>query len=557
MTEQASFWPNAPACCLARSAQEHTFLIALLEQEALRAGRPVLRISDDNTCVPFNTTDECIHLLSYAEIQGLSPAEIASPRENTVILADSPNLDQERYLHSLAGFTLICIFRQDQVEADRLIRILASHHHVYTPQGWVNQPPEEARDILGGPARFHLILNSIPFLIAYLDRDIIYRFVNESFCQWFGRSRADIIGHSMRELVGETAFETAWPYVQLTLAGQRTSLINHIQHTDGTIHTVNVTYTPDRQSDGQVRGFIASVDDITHLKQVEEQLRKSEERYRTLVENQSEGVLIVDAGLCIEYANLAAEAVFNRPVDKIIGLKLDELLSQPQKQILIGQFESRKKDQHGSYELEYTATTGEKKLLMVTATPRFDSSGAFIGSFAMIRDITERKRIEEGLRYRSTHDALTGVYNRFFFDEELSRLEENHRQPISVLMLDLDRLKVINDTHGHFAGDEVLRRVARLLRACLRGEDLIARLGGDEFAVLLPDTRAAEMEHIILRMQRMVKISNQKHADLPVSISIGGATASPGKSLHKALEEADQQLYKAKRLKYSLNRQDE
>lgn len=568
MTDPTSFWPEVPACCLARSAQEHTLLVTRLEQAALQAGKTVIRIEKDLAGCPTGSPDDRVRYLSYAQTQGLSQAEVFSlfsplPPEGVVLLAESPDAGLERDLHGLAGITLICVFRQDQVEPGRLIQILASHPNVFTRDGWLNQPLEEivkvehAQDVISGAARFHLILNNIPFLIAYMDRNITYRFVNESFCKWFGLPRADILGHSMRELMGEAAFETAWPHIQLTLDGHQTSLINHIRHADGTIHTTHITYTPDRQPDGQVRGFISSVDDITYQKEVEEQLRQSEERYRTLVENQSEGVLMIDADLRIEYANLAAEGVFNRPVDKIVGLKLDDLLSLSQKKILISQFETRKKDQHGSYELEYSTSVGEKKLFMITATPRFNSSGAFIGSFAIIRDITERKRIEEGLRYRSTHDALTGVYNRFFFDEELSRLEENHRQPISVLMLDLDRLKTINDTHGHFAGDEALRRVARLLRACLRGEDLIARLGGDEFAVLLPNTRTAEMEHIILRMQRIIKISNQKHTDLPVSISIGGSTAPPGQSLYKALEEADQRLYKAKRLKYGLNRQEE
>ena len=167
----------------------------------------------------------------------------------------------------------------------------------------------------------------------------------------------------------------------------------------------------------------------------------------------------------------------------------------------------------------------------------------------MIRDITDRKIVEEDLRYRSTHDALTGLHNRFFFDEELSRLEENHRQPISVLMLDMDGLKKINDSLGHFTGDEALRRVARLVRSCLRGEDLVARLGGDEFAVLLPNTRQRERDRIIARMNRMLSHSNRQNPGLPLAISIGAATAQPGESLRKALEEADQRLYEEKRRK--------
>lgn len=622
--------------------------------------------------------------LSYAGLLHLTRDDLlaldpATPPEDRVILAESPDPEQERHLHALAQATkiaLICIHRQDQLETGRLLQVIAGHPNLFSESGWADpllqkqSAPEEGLEFLNAPTHFHLVTNSIPYLLAYLDREITYRFINDPFCQWFGLPRSAILGHSMRELIGEEAFKIARPHIQQALSGQRTSLINHIHRADGSIRTARFNYIPDRQSNGRVRGFISSIDDITYQVQVEEQLRQSEhrlrtiitnipvvlftldmegiftlsegkglqtldlepggvvghsifevyrenerllknirralegeafqelmedqhgrffdawysplldgdgrqqgilgvladmtervqmetalkiseERYRTLVENQDEGVLITDAELRIEYLNLAAEAVLKYSSGELLGRKLDELFTPRQRATLTNQFETRKKGESSTYELTYRAPTGEKHLLMVTATPRFDSKGSFVGSFAVIRDITERKLVEENLRYRSTHDALTGLYNRFFFDEELSRLEENHRQPISMLMIDLDGLKAINDTQGHFTGDEVLRRAAQLVRACLRGEDLVARLGGDEFAVLLPNTRPTGMERIIQRIRRLLVKYNQKHPNLPFQISIGGATALPGQSLRKALEKADQQLYEEKRRKAS------
>ncbi|WP_236709999.1 PAS domain-containing protein [Longilinea arvoryzae] len=596
---------------------------------------------------------------------------------NVVVLADSPNLEQDHQLHFMAvatGISPICIYRQDQIDPNRLLQVIAEHRHILTLDGWIDQLAEDSRtleeipEFLNGPARFRLVTNSIPYLLAYLDRDVTYRFINDPFCQWFGLPRSAILGHRMREIIGETAFENARPHIQLALAGHKTSLINHIRHADGSIHIARLTYIPDRQPDGQVRGFISSIDDITRQVEMEEQLRQSEhrlrtvitnipivvftldkdgiftlsegkglqtlglepgqmvgqsvfevyrgneslldcvrrassgesfrdlvgdldghifdtwysplvdgqgqqqgvlgiaadvtertqtelalknseERYRALVENQDEAVLIVDAELRIEYLNLAAEGVLRRPVSQMIDQKLTDLFPPEQRAILLEQFDARKKNERSTYELSYLLPAGDQVHLLITATPRFDPNGKFQGSFAVIRDITERKLVEEDLRYRSTHDALTGLHNRFFFEEELSRLEENHRQSISMLMVDLDGLKKINDTRGHFAGDEALRLVAQLLRACLRGEDLVARLGGDEFAVLLPNTRSAEMERIIARMRRMIRKFNQRRPEMPISLSIGGATALPGASLRRALEKADQQLYEEKKQK--------
>lgn len=682
MHEQPSFWPAFPACCLARSAQEYSQLLTRLTEQAIQAGKNIVRIGNDLITDPADFPAGRFRQMTYADLdtlanpEGLLPDRSSLPG-NLLVLAESPTLEQDHRLHSLAsstGISPICFYRQDQIETDHLLQVIAGHQHILTSEGWRDQladesgTPAEAPEFLNSPAHFRLVTNSIPYLLAYLDRDLRYRFINDPFCKWFGLPRTAILGHPMRELIGNGAFEVARPHIQKALAGQKTSLINRIHHADGSVHIVRLSYIPDAQPDGQVRGFISSIDDITYQAQVEEQLRQSEhrlrsiisnipivlftldkegiftlldgkgqqdlgleaarvvgqsvfemyrdneallknvrraltgetfqetvddlhghifdiwysplldsynrpsgilgiaadvtdriqtelalktseERYRTLVENQDEGVFIVDAELRIEYLNLAAEAILKHPSSELLGHKLSDLVSAKQRRSLIQQFDLRKQGERSSYELSYLAPNGQKYQLLITATPRFNSNGAFQGSFAVIRDITARKLVEEDLRYRSTHDALTGLYNRFFFDEELARLEQYHRQFISMLMLDLDGLKAINDTRGHFAGDEALRRVADLLRACLRGEDLVARLGGDEFAVLLPNTRSPEMDRIIARMRRTLKKSNRSYASLPISISIGGATALPGQSLRQALERADQLLYEEKKQK--------
>jgi diguanylate cyclase (GGDEF)-like protein len=94
--------------------------------------------------------------------------------------------------------------------------------------------------------------------------------------------------------------------------------------------------------------------------------------------------------------------------------------------------------------------------------------------------------VEEQLRYASSHDQLTGLYNRMYFDEEYERVARTGNWPVAILMLDLDNMKETNDSYGHAAGDKLLQRAANVLRQTFRREDIVARIGGDEFAIIIP-----------------------------------------------------------------------
>ena len=176
-----------------------------------------------------------------------------------------------------------------------------------------------------------------------------------------------------------------------------------------------------------------------------------------------------------------------------------------------------------------------------------DNTGHEIGLVLIFRDITQRKQAEEKLHYLSTHDALTGLYNRAYFEEELARLERGRHFPVSIIIGDIDRFKAMNDAYGHGTGDKLLREAAQLIKGAIRGEDVITRIGGDEFAILLPRTGTTATIEAVSRIQESLAAYNATHEDCPLAISFGAATADTG-PLTDTLKEADKRMYREKQV---------
>lgn len=165
--------------------------------------------------------------------------------------------------------------------------------------------------------------------------------------------------------------------------------------------------------------------------------------------------------------------------------------------------------------------------------------------YAASRDITKRKKQEDRIKYISFHDDLTNLYNRTYLEEEIYRLDVERKLPISLIMADLNGLKMVNDTYGHSIGDKVLIETAKILRTACRKEDIVARWGGDEFVIFLPQTKKEAAQRIYERIKNSCAATTDD--EIPISIALGIATkVKEQQDLYEVLNRAEEQMYKNK-----------
>jgi diguanylate cyclase (GGDEF)-like protein/PAS domain S-box-containing protein len=217
-----------------------------------------------------------------------------------------------------------------------------------------------------------------------------------------------------------------------------------------------------------------------------------------------------------------------------------DFYANPQDRLkLIARLQNKGKIQNELLELK--TKFGKQVWCLVNAVPvnLKGEEGLLVG----MADITEQRRIQEELRYLSTHDALTGVYNRTYFEAEMERLQKGRHFPISIIMLDTDELKQINDTYGHAEGDKLLQTVSDLVKGVLRAEEVFARIGGDEFAILLPHSEARAARQVMTRIKMQLDKHARENGNKQIKISIGMGVASEKEDLNEALKRADADMY--------------
>lgn len=446
---------------------------------------------------------------------------------------------------------------------------------------------DRSQEILERKLFYEALVENSPIAIVTLDPQHRILSANPAFEHIFKFRSREILGKNLDELISDTKYAQEARELTSTVLSGKT--INHTgvrRRSDKTLVDVEILGKP-ILIDGKLHGVLGLYRDITDEKEARENLEASEARFRSLFQDSPVALRLEDLsdmhrrvkviqqtfGLSLEkyfesqpqevanllalaqilMANDAALALFHMPSLTDLQDNIGLILSPESQKNAISIIEALAEGETSiEQELIYQTKDGKKIIITrLTILPGHESDWSRV-LFSSI-DITDRKLAEERMAFISLHDMMTGLYNRVFFDEELSRLEKSRIRPITIFVCDMDNLKYINDQYGHKAGDIALQNIADILKQCFREEDMVARIGGDEFSIILPQVNSDFAQRIIDRINKNIADHNANCAEEKhIGLSVGYSTAEKNDSLLEAFKRADSKMYREKEKKKNI-----
>ncbi len=396
------------------------------------------------------------------------------------------------------------------------------------------------------------LLANAPAAIYFRDLDDRFVVANDTAARALDSTRTSIEGRTLDDLLPRELADRVRAAEVPVRAGEEVRGEQVMPHADGTDHTFLVSKFPVRDADGRIVGLGGVTIDVTDHKRAEQRVLDAEERFRRAFDDAPIGMAIVGLDGCYLQVNEALCTILDRTRDALEGTSV-QAITHPDDLAASGQaIDDLLAGRTTSYELEkrYLTPSGEPVWVSLHATVIRDGDGAPTALLGQVQDITRRRDDAGRLQYLADHDPLTGLYNRRRFEQELDRQVaelQRYGPGGALLVLDLDHFKLVNDTLGHNAGDELIVAVAQTLGKRLRETDIVARLGGDEFAVLLPRATREEAEIVAAAVVRDVGATISDGAPRGVTCSLGVAMfEEPLITGEEALVNADLAVYEAK-----------
>lgn len=389
--------------------------------------------------------------------------------------------------------------------------------------------------------------------IAHVGLDGTWMRLNERLCE--------IVGYSHRELLQHTFFDIVHPDDRGDKQRVFDALISGEMHTynsekrylhkKGHAVWVNLTVGLVRTAEGKPDFFVAVLEDISERKRMESETHALQAQYRVLFEQSPDAVVLLDREGCVVGHNERAAIQLGYSHQEMRQLNIADLESEQSPEQVSARMWHMTQTGQIDYETRHCRASGE--LLDVHVSMRtvemLDGSRLYQ---CVLRDISERRDAQRKIEYLAYHDALTGLPNRRLLQDRVEKAVENAQRrgaSLSLLFIDMDRFKVINDTLGHEVGDALLKLVADRLRECVREQDTIARIGGDEFVVLLLDIRessdaAVVAEKLVNRLSMPYDVQGHTLYSTPsIGISI---FPEDGNSFDVLMQHADVAMYHVK-----------
>jgi diguanylate cyclase (GGDEF)-like protein/PAS domain S-box-containing protein len=404
--------------------------------------------------------------------------------------------------------------------------------------------------------RFRSLVQNSSDLITILDVDGSVRYASPSVERLMGYEPDEWLGINAVSLIHPDDLPSAVQSLAAVMdqPGAHPPSVLRIRHQDGTWRDIettanNLLHVP------SIRGIVMNARDVTERLRAERAVRQSEERFRSLVQNASDLITVVDADTTVRYQSPSIERLLGYAPEDITGTRLSELvhIDDVSKTLTALSDAMRNSDGVTTAEARMRHRDGSWRHIEMIGTDQ--RAIPAIGGFVLnMRDVSERKSLEQQLRYQALHDPLTKLANRTRFADRLDHaLLRNARtgHDVAVLFMDLDNFKAVNDSLGHTAGDKLLTDVAERVEKCLRPGDTIARLGGDEFAILIDDIPSVEAPLTVTArvFEALSAPFELEGKELSVRASMGIALSNDGRETVDAdslLRDADVAMYVAK-----------
>ncbi len=382
------------------------------------------------------------------------------------------------------------------------------------------------------------------------------KLANPAFCRITGYSREELLGSRMSILssgrMSKEYYKRLWSQI---LEGHtwKEEILN--RRKDGELYWAFQIISPVCDEDGTVAHFVGIQHDISETIHLREELTEALTELDSIFRNTQDAVFLVD----VDASETFRYVKINPSHEELSGFQTESIRGKTPHQILRPDQARRVEEnyrrcvrQRGTvaYEEELNLPKGTRTWhTQLTPVIRNERVVQIVGS---ARDITERKAMEEELRYLSEMDSLTGIANRRKITEELEReiaRAARHEHPLSILIMDIDRFKKINDEFGHDTGDAVLRAISATTEAVLRPADRLGRWGGEEFVIILPETARPGAEALAERVLEAVR-QCRAIPDYEITVSIGIASLRYGPDDHESIDallsRADERMYRAK-----------
>ncbi len=422
----------------------------------------------------------------------------------------------------------------------------------------ITEATTSRQQLIESKNRFRSIIEQVTDIVCIVNADGEIKFLNNAV--------ENILGYTVEELESGLADTHAHAEDLVSIQRAKRSALENpgrvvagnyrYYHKDGSLKVLQMTrhcfLTADSEGSDEL---VVHARDITNQYQAQRALRDSKERLRDFAETGADWFWEQDAELRFSYLSGNYPGFEQTPVEKIVGRTRQDLLpgtnfNSENWQQLSARLEAREP----FYNFEYPCprSDGSEVIVRVNGKPKFDEQGEFTGYRGTGIDITESYLLSQQLNYQASHDPLTGLLNRREFELRLTRVinvTREDRSEHALCYIDLDQFKVVNDTCGHDAGDELLRQIAALLEDKLRDRDTIARLGGDEFGLLLEHCSMKQANRLAETVRAAVEESRFMWAGrsfrLGVSIGVIPINFSSG-NISNVMRSADAACYTAK-----------